>query len=137
MKQCCTCKEIKAKREFHKDNTKSTGLHSQCKECSKKRLKAHIEANPDYHRNNHYKKLYGITVDVYNKIFEDQQGCCAICGAHSKEFTRSLAVDHCHTTGVVRGLLCTNCNTAIGKLKEDPTLFLKAIEYLTNPPFKG
>jgi hypothetical protein len=61
-----------------------------------------------------------------------QKGCCAICGVHQNERSdgKDLAVDHDHETGEVRGLLCTNCNTGIGQLQEDPEVLLKAIEYL-------
>ena len=62
-----------------------------------------------------YKTLYGITQDDYNLMLEKQQGLCAICKRPPKD-DQILHVDHCHTTGKIRGLLCSSCNTSIGKL---------------------
>lgn len=63
-------------------------------------------------------------------MFAEQNGCCAICGDHQSNQARSMAVDHCHETGRVRGLLCMKCNTGIGKLGDSPELLRKAIAYL-------
>lgn len=82
-------------------------------------------------RNICLKKKYGISLDDYNHMLSAQKECCALCGRHKNDFKRSLHVDHCHTTKKVRGLLCANCNTAIGKFKEDFALLDKAKEYLT------
>ena len=80
-------------------------------------------------------RRYGITLCDYRELNEKQDGLCAICG--NKETTRhqngdikGLAVDHCHETGKVRGLLCYRCNTGIGKLMDDPKLLRKAANYL-------
>ena len=66
--------------------------------------------------------------------------CCDICNEHHttiKDRTgKSLAVDHCHTTGEVRGLLCFGCNTALGRFKDDPTLLKNAIKYLQYGKFR-
>ena len=75
-------------------------------------------------------KAYGITLENYNQMFADQAGCCYICNIHQSEFKRALAVDHCHTTGQVRGLLCLNCNTGLGSFFDDEKLLIKAIDYL-------
>lgn len=72
-------------------------------------------------------KQYGLTIEQFEEIEQLQQGRCAIC---SKVPSRRLDVDHNHTTGVVRQLLCANCNTAVGLLQEDPSLALKLAEYL-------
>jgi hypothetical protein len=91
--------------------------------------------NPDKIRNNNYKKLYGVTLDEYNKLLESQDGVCKICNRTELESScvdRNLHVDHCHDTGKVRGLLCTKCNTALGLLSDDPELLKKAIDYLEN-----
>jgi hypothetical protein len=86
------------------------------------------------------KYKFGITLEEYNLMVESQGGVCAICGG--KNFTRhkgthnnkavavSLAVDHDHKTGQIRGLLCNACNTSLGKFKDDPVLLRKAIKYL-------
>jgi hypothetical protein len=92
------------------------------------------EANPDYFKNSYLKKHYGVTLDWYNEQLSKQGGVCAICRnpetavIHGKQI--SLAVDHCHDTGAVRGLLCKACNQAIGLLRHDASLLKAAIEYL-------
>ena len=74
-------------------------------------------------------KKYGITFDDYNKMFEEQNGCCASCGDHQTLFTKRLVVDHNHETGKVRALLCSNCNTALGLLKENEERILSLLKY--------
>lgn len=76
------------------------------------------------------KSTYNITVDSYNLMYDNQSGCCAICGTHQSELKRSLCVDHCHDTNRVRGLLCHGCNFAIGFLKDSIANLNSAIKYL-------
>jgi hypothetical protein len=73
------------------------------------------------------KRRYGMTPEQYDDLLRRQGGACAIC---REVTTARLQVDHNHATGAVRGLLCTLCNTAIGKLRERPELFARAVEYL-------
>lgn len=84
----------------------------------------------------HLKRKYGISLLDYSRLFMAQDGKCAICGGedagHRNGEPKALAVDHCHETGKVRGLLCEACNQGIGKLKEDVTILQKAIQYLTD-----
>ncbi len=65
--------------------------------------------------------------EEYEVMYADQEGKCTICHKHKER----LAVDHCHSKGTVRGLLCRVCNTAIGMLKDDPVLVERALIYLT------
>lgn len=76
------------------------------------------------------RKNYGITIEQYNSLFENQKGACAICGKHQTQEFRRLTVDHCHATGVIRGLLCSVCNRALGLFRDNPELLNKAVEYL-------
>lgn len=73
-------------------------------------------------------KKYNISEREYLRMFEKQNGTCAICFGSSKN--KRLAVDHCHKTGLVRGLLCMKCNTALGKFGDDITMLQRAIYYL-------
>lgn len=73
---------------------------------------------------------YGITLEDYNRMFIEQNGCCKICGKHQQDLKASLHVDHNHTTGKVRGLLCHHCNVGLGNFEDDITLLSKAIAYL-------
>lgn len=75
------------------------------------------------------KRRFGITIDIYNEMVVSQGGGCAICRGHNKS-GKALAVDHNHTTGKVRGLLCSNCNIGIGNLRDSATLCRLAAEYL-------
>lgn len=149
MKKCTKCNELKNRTEFYKDISRNDGLSYICKKCAKEAVARCIAANPEQRKNTlkkyqeslpsgHYKKYdlksrYGITLEQYNNQLDIQNNKCAICGTKSE---KSLAVDHCHTTGKVRGLLCLKCNTAIGKLNDDVILLQRAIEYLNNPPYK-
>lgn len=75
------------------------------------------------------KRKFDITVEVYQEMFEKQDGVCAICKESCLSGFR-LAVDHCHATGAIRALLCMNCNQALGKMRDDPALLRAAAEYL-------
>lgn len=86
--------------------------------------------NKDRYRNDHFKKKYGITIYDVDQLAVLQDYKCAICFESEDNLTRRLAVDHCHKTGKIRGLLCTYCNTAIGKLKEDIDIMERAIAYV-------
>ena len=84
----------------------------------------------EYLKSCNLQKNYGITTEEYNQLFIKQNGCCKICGKHQSEFQRSLAVDHCHNTKKVRGLLCHHCNSAIGHLFENVSIMENAISYI-------
>lgn len=88
------------------------------------------QANRDKLKDNRLRRTYGITLEEYNKMFEDQNGCCAICNEHQLTLNQILYVDHCHESGRVRGLLCLNCNILLGKAKDSEKILFKAIEYL-------
>jgi len=90
--------------------------------------------NPDYSKNAFLRRRYGISIDRYNEMLADQNGCCAICGKAEANEIRgkvvALAVDHCHDTGTVRALLCSACNTALGLFNDDVALLAKAQAYV-------
>lgn len=95
--------------------------------------RAHRETyGHDYHGKNLSK--YGITVEKLHEMAENQTHRCAVCGelesVHRNGLVKHLAVDHDHETGAVRDLLCTACNTGLGKFRDDPNLLMKAIAYL-------
>lgn len=84
----------------------------------------------DKKANSRLLREYGITLDQYNQMFEEQEGKCAICGKHQSELKFALAVDHNHDTGEVRGLLCRKCNTGIGLFDDNKSLIHNALTYL-------
>ena len=73
---------------------------------------------------------YGISLEDYNKMFEEQQGCCAICETHVTELSKQLCVDHRHFDSKVRGLLCNSCNLLLGNSKDSIKILQNAIKYL-------
>lgn len=78
----------------------------------------------DYHRY----RVFGLTPEDYQEMLAQQNNVCAICGRRDRN--KSLAVDHNHTTGKVRGLLCGRCNTGLGQFQDDIRLLASAIVYL-------
>lgn len=81
-----------------------------------------------------WRQVYGISADEYWAIYEYQNKRCYIC-ERATGARKRLSVDHCHDTGIVRGLLCQRCNRDIlGHLRDDIAAFERAIEYLVEPP---
>ena len=74
--------------------------------------------------------VYGITLEKYHQMLADQNYKCAICGQEDEVEGRKLAIDHCHTTGKVRGLLCGKCNRGLGLFYDNSKLLQNAILYL-------
>lgn len=86
-------------------------------------------------RNSKLKINYGMTIEQYNVQLEAQGSVCAICHRyetkqHPDGTVWSLSVDHCHTTGAIRGLLCSACNVGLSNFQDSPSMLAKAIEYL-------
>ena len=130
MKQCTTCLEFKPEEDFHwhyKD--KGIRRHS-CKICRSNVEK--LRQRTDFYKikrtDYNLQKAYGISSEQYQEKLKYQNYGCAICG--KKQTTKALAVDHCHTTGKIRSLLCGPCNTGLGQFQDNPDLLLKAAEYL-------
>jgi len=145
--ECTKCKNSKPVNLFHKDLSKRTGLHPHCKACHSERRKK-LRKDENYRiadrlrskmwRKNNKEKVrelsrwyiikwkYGITREDFMAIKSAQDNKCAIC---RKEPTL-LHVDHCHKTKKIRGLLCRNCNTSIGKFQDSPLILQNAIDYL-------
>jgi len=116
----------KTPEEFRKSAPEKRGYEPVCKICRAKDYasdpKKKIAAKKRW-----LAHKYKISLEEYNKLYEDQKGKCAICGVND---TISLHVDHCHTTNKIRSLLCKNCNTGIGQFKENLTLLESAVQYL-------
>lgn len=86
------------------------------------------QRNPDKVKNNRLRFDYGITLEEYNSLAEKQEYLCAIC--RKPPIRRVLAVDHCHNSDRVRGLLCDLCNMGLGSFKDDLLILESAIKYL-------
>jgi hypothetical protein len=83
--------------------------------------------DPDRHKSNDLKCKYGITLQEWTTLFEFQGKCCAICKCGE---SKTWSTDHNHSTNKIRGILCNNCNTALGLFRENATALFNAIEYL-------
>ncbi len=127
---CMTCGDEKFATEFYVRNKKTGVRHSSCKECDKERVKSRHKENPERTRNNDLKRNYGITLDEHTKMYEEQEGLCAICGNEGNGKWKKLCVDHCHSTGKVRKLLCHHCNTALGLVGDNISTLQAMVEYL-------
>jgi hypothetical protein len=161
-KFCFSTENPQPFENFCKAKNRKDGLTAYCKNCLKhfrdqnkesrnETIQAWRRRNPDkmkeYRKNkaeintermrkwrakNRLKSLYNISNEDWTVLFEKQNGKCAICGKHAKDLKRGLAVDHCHKTGKVRGLLCHPCNQGLGLFKEDLELMDRAIIFLTH-----
>lgn len=94
-----------------------------------------VQENPEKFLTYSYRHRFGISYEEYLALSENQNHVCAICKKPETQLdksnkTKRLAVDHCHTTGKIRGLLCMLCNSALGKFNDDVILLEQAITYL-------
>ena len=134
--KCSTCKEDKDESCFHKAGNKKRGYQFSCISCRKKikdKQKNSMTSEEWYLTQRQYwlKSQYGLNLEDYNNLVKEQNHKCAICDTDEVDsFKGLLFVDHCHTTGKIRGLLCHHCNTALGKFKDSESILMKAIEYV-------
>lgn len=100
--------------------------------CSKCNNQRHRAKRPHSVTAGNLRARYGIDIEEYERMFEEQGGVCSICNGSpirgGKE--TALCVDHCHSTGIIRGLLCWRCNGALGLFEDDPQRLANAILYL-------
>ena len=123
-RECTECGEFKPAHQYSLEKDKRAfggiAMRSKCRPCNETiKYKSFI------------KRTYGITYEDYEKMLDNQKGCCAICKSRiSSARTSRLYVDHCHSTMKVRGLLCSSCNHGLGLFKDSPSLMKRAINYL-------
>lgn len=148
MKTCSKCNEIKPLEAFSKVNKTADKRRSRCKPCCITHTKEWRKLNPrktiertmEWQQRNKdkvrvksqaylLKKKFNLTVEEYNLKLSQQGEVCAICKCKCKS-GRNLAVDHNHKTGENRGLLCGNCNIALGHLQENTELLISMIKYI-------
>jgi len=118
-KACTVCGTLKEFDEYHNQVSSPDGKASACMRC-----KAAVR------RAVHLKHKYNMTEATYVSMIEAQEGNCAICGSPDETISGNLAVDHCHETDKVRGLLCSNCNKGLGLLQDSIQVLSGAIRYL-------
>ncbi len=134
---CLTCTQSRDASRFNKrDGILDT---KKCKDCrnieEQKRRKndsVYAQKQADIRRASNLKRLYGLTIDKYTKMFEDQNYRCKICNREIGIGNGTADVDHCHISNKVRGVLCKNCNKALGLVGDDINTLKNAIVYLEN-----
>ena len=130
-KFCAQCQIIKIFSEF-----KPSAAY--CIDCNKKRLKKWCLDNKDRFldyrraklRRHHLKKAFGLTQSEWDVTFEAQDRKCAVCRRTDPGNSRGWGTDHDHRTGKFRGILCNNCNSALGYVKESAEILNGLIAYL-------
>lgn len=132
---------------FQKRKKSRDGYRHTCKDCVNQQQQVWRDANRDavrkshnqhnsketrkeYRRNWRLQAEYGISIEDYTKLLESQGGRCAICGTTDWGCHEKAFVDHDHTTGGVRGLLCSNCNAGLGMFRDNVEYLTNAINYL-------
>ena len=130
--KCCSkCRRVLDLENFHNDKSTRDGKQRKCKDCGKAWYIANRAVKVAYFRDYHLQKKYGLTHEDKLAMLAQQGGGCRICGRTEPSGRHGeFHVDHCHETGLVRGILCSRCNQALGLLAESPELLRKAAEYL-------
>lgn len=139
------CPKCGAQKEKVKDTSAKKGWRMRCVACrkadnfkryysvpAKERRKKYLENyDPEAQRRKALWQKFKITPEDWDALYEKQGGVCWICeqGNSGHRWDR-LMVDHCHKTGAVRGLLCSACNTGLGKFEDEPIRLQKAMDYL-------
>ena len=147
-KPCPKCGERKPLGDFGKSTRSPHGISTYCKPCTNQMqvdrratpegAQAHRdgskkwrEANNDRHKDNNARWKYGVEHGTYDTVLAKQGGVCAICKTTEPgNGMERFAIDHCHGSKLVRGLLCNSCNNGLGRFKDDPVRLRKAADYL-------
>lgn len=135
-KVCPGCKESKPYSSFYANRTSKINCSAYCKVCANVMSKEYAKKNADKIQPKlagyALKRRYGITVADYEAQLSKQLNRCAICAVEACPTGRKFAVDHDHTTGAVRGLLCAGCNQGLGNFRDSLIILENAINYLEN-----
>ena len=160
IKTCTKCKKLLPLENFHISKKTRDGLKCRCKNCRSEDAKFDRNKNKEkylkkeaqrrirnkesirlsrrkYHQKTKDKRfayrleqVYGITITDYDNMYLDQNESCAVCFIEQDKLHRRLCVDHCHTSGKVRGLLCDKCNRMLGQINDKIKVLKSAINYL-------
>lgn len=139
LRLCSLCRTAKPFTEYYVRASRPGQYQAYCMECADSRRKQRWSNDQEYRRrvlDQTLRKNYGISAAEYDAMYAAQDGRCAICNEEETAHvgrgrpTNRLAVDHCHKTGKVRGLLCRSCNTGIGHLGDNVERLFAAVVYL-------
>ena len=146
LKLCTGCNQLKTIDSFPTVSKTNKQPRSKCKTCCAAAQRKYYAAKPNQYqayvkkRRAKYKgvhkrkanlKTFGLTINDYDNMLLAQNTQCAICGVNKCSSGRRFAVDHCHATGRIRGLLCLRCNQAIGKFNDNYFLLQQAADYVS------
>ena len=146
IKKCSKCNLHKLLNRFTNDKSRPDGLDYWCRSCKNKlgrkyaksargkvlariRAKRWMKNNPERHKNNVLKRVYGITLEEQKNLFKAQNKCCAICKTKVPSYP-GWVTDHCHAQNKVRGILCNRCNLLLGRAKDNVEILFSAARYL-------
>lgn len=135
---CKTCKQDKLISEFHIAKHRPSGYNSSCKDCDKERMKNWRCNNVKAIRESRARKEFNLSKSQYDLLMSTSN--CQICNKEFKplsiDYRNDRNIDHCHETGVVRGVLCNSCNTGLGKLGDNIEGLEKALNYLKSTTYE-
>lgn len=142
LRKCLTCgveaiseKDLDNFANIPKGRSAKYGKLNRCKKCHNEYMRNQRAKTPkkvlqERRRKRMLKHCYNMTIEDYNILFKEQKECCAICKKHQSKDNKKFAVDHNHNTNEIRGLLCNNCNSALGKFGDNIDVLKNAILYL-------
>lgn len=145
-KTCTRCNQLKPINLFPCVSKTNKKPRSQCKQCCAEKQRQIYANKPEQYRNysrkrrvkynNIHKRIanlrtFGLIIEDYETMLQAQNNQCAICGTVQCTSGKRLAIDHCHLTGKIRGLLCLRCNQAIGKFNDNYFLLQQAADYVS------
>jgi ribosomal protein L34E len=136
--RCTKCDITKPESEFHREakNPNRNYKRSNCKSCDAERIRRYVslpgmrEHKAELKRRSNRKLSYNFPPELYDERLEEQGNVCGICKSNTPGGRGAFHADHNHKTNQPRGVLCHNCNLALGNFKDNPEVLQAAIEYL-------
>lgn len=131
-KECPVCKQALPPEDYNRNTRSKTGLAWACRECQRKDTRDRYSRDDRARQANTERSRrirYGISPEQFDAMLVSQGGVCAICGGFPR-WQKSWHVDHDHDTKTVRGILCPECNVALGSMRDNPARLRAAAEYL-------
>lgn len=140
LKYCPKCNTEKPLELFNRHAKERDGLQRLCRDCQKESSKKYLSTDKGATttRQAHLRRKYSIDLQTYEDLLSSQGNKCKICGVGSNPDSRAnyLVIDHNHTTGEIRGLLCTKCNALLGLAQDREDILEEAKQYLKNSRVK-
>ena len=130
------CKQCGSTERYNNGNCKpcndlkSASYYSKNSDRLKRLAKEYKQAHPECNRKWELKNKYGMSIEEYDRLLEAQGGRCFLCLVEKCQSGRRFAVDHCHKTNKIRGLLCLHCNKALGLFRDNPDVLRRAAAYV-------